>query len=377
MARKPKRPRATKAGVERTWFARVDRWRYRARFKHNGKVYVGPWHDARGDAERDRDALRQRADQAQGLRVVWALSHGMDEVTRRLEQLNRKPATIRDRRKRFKVLLQYFDGEKPVATIRRHDLKAYVAKRMRNNRTRDGSRVRAVLARTVRADLVALDSVMKLAIEAGAIAANPVPAILRDLPTDPRDPNRPTFHGSELGACLGRIRESDAPAAERDATIIEFMAFTALRLREASDLRVRDVDLERGVLTIDGKRGRREKPMTPQVRTLVAKLMLVGGRKPSDRLLPLSYLGLQQVFRRWADRLDEPRLKPHAVRRTSALQMAKLGASAFKIRDHLGHKTLTQANTYVAAAKSASAEEMRLSFDAPAPKSRTSASKSS
>ncbi|MCA8941631.1 MAG: site-specific integrase [Planctomycetes bacterium] len=374
--RKPKKTRILKAGVEQVWTP-TKGWRYHARFRFRGQVFEGKWFVTRREAEADRAEMQERAERSTQLRKAWALSFAMDRVTARLESLNRRPATIRDRRKRFEVLKQYIDGDQPVAAIQRRDLEAFVAKRLRNHRIGDDRKpVAAVLARTVRADLVALDSVMKLAMEAGAIAANPVPAVLKNLPTDPRDPNRPTFHGGELGACIARIRESEAPAAERDATIIEFMAYTAMRLREASDLRVGDVDLERGVLVIDGKRGRREKPMTPQVRTLVAKLMLVGGRKPADRLLPLTYLGLQQVFRRWADRLAEPRLKPHAVRRTSALQMAKLGASAFKIRDHLGHKTLTQANTYVAAAKSASAEEMQLSFDAPNADSQATASSS-
>lgn len=168
-----------------------------------------------------------------------------------------------------------------------------------------------------------------------------------------------TFTEAEVAALTGLPGE--------DGLRMLLMFDTGLRNNELCQLRVRDVQLERGqLIVLDGKGGKdRVIPLTARLSAAFAEWSLLEGVDPDDfvfghykpgdqgggrishRALPLSPDGLRKWFYKRCDLVGARRLRPHATRHTFATTLLRRDANVAKVAKLLGHASVdTTTQTY-------------------------------
>jgi site-specific recombinase XerD len=137
--------------------------------------------------------------------------------------------------------------------------------------------------------------------------------------------------------------------------IILFLIDTGARISEALGLRVRDVDLENMLVTLDGK-GRKQRivPFSLELRRILFRYITDYKRKPESLLMASrneTMLGRRVMLRdvkRLCKRLgfDPPARTLHSFRHTFAVNYLRKGGSVFHLQKVLGHSTLEMTRRY-------------------------------
>lgn len=218
---------------------------------------------------------------------------------------------------------------------------------------RDGS---AAAARAYRI----LRMVMNQAVEDGLQTANPCQ--IKGAGTY-KKPVRPTLTVEEVEQLAGAV-------PQRYRALVLLLAWTGLRLGEATELRWRDVDLdgcsiriERAVYPVDGEyvigdpksdAGRRTVSVPP---SLVAELVRSGPdiRHPdalvvSTRSGRCAYSAAQTAITRTLRSLGRTDVRVHDLRHTGHTLAAASGATLADLMQRLGHSTVNASMTYAHAA---------------------------
>jgi integrase/recombinase XerD len=141
--------------------------------------------------------------------------------------------------------------------------------------------------------------------------------------------------------------------------IILFLIDTGARISEALGLRVRDVDLDNMLVTLDGK-GRKQRvvPFSLELRKVLFRYISDYNRNPESLLLATrneTALGRRVVLRdvkRLCERLgfEPPARTVHAFRHSFALNYLRKGGSVFHLQRALGHSDLEMTKRYVSLA---------------------------
>ena len=137
--------------------------------------------------------------------------------------------------------------------------------------------------------------------------------------------------------------------------LVLFLLDTGCRISEALGLRVRDIDMENLLVTLDGK-GRKQRvvPFSFELRRVLFRYTQDFDRKP-DHLLFASrnetILGRRVVLRDaklLCKRLgfDAPARTLHAFRHTFAVNYLRKGGSVFHLQKILGHSSLEMTRRY-------------------------------
>src|SRR5215216_5368252 len=146
-----------------------------------------------------------------------------------------------------------------------------------------------------------------------------------------------------------------AAGTPRDYAILQVFLQTGVRVSELATLSVDDVDLERGLVRVTGK-GLADRDIPLNKKAIAALRLWRAARPPSEhRVLftnrfgqPLGVRGIQKLVARYRQGAGiERRITPHSLRHTFATQKARLGVSAFQLRDYLGHANLATTQLYV------------------------------
>jgi integrase/recombinase XerD len=166
----------------------------------------------------------------------------------------------------------------------------------------------------------------------------------------PKQRYKETFTEAEVEAMTGLPGE--------DGLRMLLMLDTGLRIGELCNLRVRDVQLERGQLVVlDGKGGKdRVVPLTSRLAAAFADWHLLeapalddfvfGHRKPGGsegtlhRKLPLSQDGVRKWFYSALATAGVRKLKPHTTRHTVATRLIRAGAPMTHVQKILGHSSI-------------------------------------
>jgi len=145
----------------------------------------------------------------------------------------------------------------------------------------------------------------------------------------------------------------------RDRAILEILYATGARVSEISGLRLCDLDLAQGQITVMGK-GSKER-LVPLHRVAVNRLTdyLTDGRPRlttgtatdsvflSTRGKPLSADAIRRIFKRWLSAAGiASSLSPHSMRHTFATHMVENGADLRTIQELLGHVALSTTQIY-------------------------------
>ncbi|MEZ6004699.1 MAG: site-specific integrase [Planctomycetota bacterium] len=165
-------------------------------------------------------------------------------------------------------------------------------------------------------------------------------------------------HGLEFGDALQLIhdmrtkpieaqgKDLDLPARQWHADIAELILWTGARAGEVARLRRASIDRRRGIIKLEGKVGTRYVPMDAPLAAVAARLSAEAKARGDELLVPggMAFIGL--LFRRWSDRLDT-QVNARALRHTIAIGMIEAGLSLDKVRDQLGHTSITTTAEYV------------------------------
>ena len=179
-------------------------------------------------------------------------------------------------------------------------------------------------------------------------------------PQWPKDRLPRSLTEEELRAVLGHFDDRTA-TGRRDLAMIRCMSDLGLRVCEVVALLLDDLDWRRGVVTIRGSKGRRDRLLplpAPLGRVITAYLR--DGRPPSaDRHLflrhtvlagtPLTHTLVRGVFRRAyaAATGKSGSVGTHVLRHTAAARMRASGHSLKGIADVLGHRSVDTTAIYV------------------------------
>lgn len=156
----------------------------------------------------------------------------------------------------------------------------------------------------------------------------------------------------------------DAPDPEtasgrRDRALLELLYATGARVSEVSGLRLRDLDLAQGQITVMGK-GSKER-LIPLHKVAVSRLrdylsearpiLSVGTATDSvflsTRGRQLSADAIRRIFKRWLSAAGvASSLSPHSMRHTFATHMVENGADLRTIQELLGHVALSTTQIY-------------------------------
>lgn len=163
---------------------------------------------------------------------------------------------------------------------------------------------------------------------------------------------------------LADQHEPDDPLLDRDVTMVELVYATGLRVSELVSLRVVQVNLEAGFLTVVGK-GRKERavPIGRFARERLLRYLgdvrprLLAGRLSGDLFVTrrgraMSRQSFWARLRKLALRADvRQRLSPHTLRHAFATHLVEGGADLRAIQLMLGHADISTTEVYTHVAR--------------------------
>lgn len=327
------------------WVQRVRKpygMRYRACRMLDGLRRYGPLRETTAQAHADAVAMGKANEPPPA--GVWTVHDAVEAVQDEM-RTKRSAGTLEAFSESAKVLQRYWLPDLPLASISQAGIELFIRARLRTPVGKALKGVppkRFVSASTVVTNLRALSRILRLAIKRGHLKANPLVGV--DLPRVERR-QMDFFSPGELAAILRRIRESERLEHAAHADLIELLFRTGLRRAEACRLAKGDVDLANGRLLVRGKTGHRELPTSGELEQVLRRQLLRA--KDGDKLIPGGEEWVTVVFRRWRERLQEPRLHAHAMRHSAATAMVAAGVDVHTIATVLGHRGLTMVMRYL------------------------------
>lgn len=210
----------------------------------------------------------------------------------------------------------------------------------------------------------------------GFIRADPT----ADLITPKLDKNLPPFLTEAEVESLLAAPDTETHEGLRDRALLELMYATGMRVSEAVNLKIGDLNLNKGVITCHGKGGKQRFVPTGRgaVRLLEkylgAKAALTRGRA-SDYVFTgtggqkLSRQDVWQLIRAYARRQGLGRITPHTLRHSFATHLIQRGADSRSVQTLLGHSDLATTQIYVHVTNS----HLRSSYDTFHPRAKGNA----
>ena len=173
--------------------------------------------------------------------------------------------------------------------------------------------------------------------EIRAVDSNPARRITKTL----EKPRNRVFAASEIAAIGAAI---DGLACPVHKAALRFLLLTSWRNGEALSLEWDKIDFEGGVADLPNtKTGAARK----QVASLALELLATLPRTNARVFHPVTYGTLRHRLLAVCREAKVPDARLHDIRRTVASNAGAAGASAFAIRDMLGHSSLAMSNRYV------------------------------
>lgn len=211
---------------------------------------------------------------------------------------------------------------------------------------------------TIGAMLTHVRAFCRWLIYAGHMAADPTTLIVW-----PQKP-RPAPRALELDTVRAiwqlldtAIAEAPTPyrrfMAERNKRAMSLMYYAGLRIGEVTALRWRNVDLERGMVTVRQGKGNKDRTL-PLHPALAAELAAVAQRAPGQAVVgtadgkPLHPKSLAHLFERWLRR-QGIHITAHQFRHTFATELVMNGGDLYHVKELMGHTHLSTTERYLKA----------------------------
>jgi integrase len=120
---------------------------------------------------------------------------------------------------------------------------------------------------------------------------------------------------------------------------------TGMRRGEILKLKWQDLNFSRRLVMVQ-KSKNREKRTIPMSKTLHGILFGQKVRDISGRVFPLSVRSLREAFRKTLSKTDIKDFKFHDLRHTFATRLVQNGVDLYKVKELLGHKTISMTMRY-------------------------------
>ena len=213
-------------------------------------------------------------------------------------------------------------------------------------------------AATLARKRAALSSYCRFLAAEGFLSDNPVTQIEGRTRTERKLPHALT--PSEVARLLSAPNPA-TKSGRRDRLLLEFMYACGLRVSEAVNLRVGDVDMQRGLLKVRGKGGKER--LVPVAKSTLAHLAICKKELPKPctaQMLLFAVPGSARAIGRgrawrmvktYAAKAGLPTLpSPHWLRHSFATHLLNNGADIRAIQEMLGHARIatTQIYTHIA-----------------------------
>lgn len=187
---------------------------------------------------------------------------------------------------------------------------------------------------------------------------------LASVPRVACEPNRPAagraLSEAEVAKLLAVCEADETPAGKRDRCLLVWFWATGMRLAEVVGVDLAHVDLERGLVEIRRKGGKRQTvPLAEDLVAAVKEYLAARGRAPgplfysargrrSRSLMAarLSEGGVQHIFLRLARLAQVARFSPHDLRRTFAGDLFDAGADEPSVQRLMGHASASMTAAY-------------------------------
>jgi site-specific recombinase XerD len=264
----------------------------------------------------------------------------LEAFLRSLGAKNRTPATVTSYRSDVAGFLSWLCENTSCAhpqEVTRTDVTEYLAERGQAG-VSGISRAR---------NLAAIKEYFRYLVDAGTLTSSPVEAIV--------PPKREKRGRNYLSQEAYTKLLSMAAGTPRDYAILQVFLQTGVRVSELAGLTVDDVDLERGNLRVTGK-GMADRDIPLSKKAIAALRLWLTARPASEYPTlflnrfnqPMGVRGIQKLVERYRQGAGiEKRITPHSLRHTFGTQKAKLGVTAFQLRDFMGHANLATTQLYV------------------------------
>ncbi|MGE3795693.1 MAG: tyrosine-type recombinase/integrase [Dehalococcoidia bacterium] len=249
-----------------------------------------------------------------------------------------KPSVVRSYRRSLDGHVLPDLGAMRLTTVRRADVQRLCDRMVANG----------LSPSTVRNAILPLRVIYRRALRSGDVPASPLDHL--DLPAV-RGTRERIASPAEALALVSALQE-------RDRAIWATALYAGLRLGEIKALRVDDVDLERGIISVErswdpvegvvetkSRSGRRRVPIVDELRTHLAEHLLRTGRRDGlvfgrDASRPFAYESvLKRARRAWADAGLDP-IGLHECRHTFASICIAAGVNARGLMAYLGHASI-------------------------------------
>jgi len=208
--------------------------------------------------------------------------------------------------------------------------------------------------RSLRLKLAAVKSMFKFYVRSGELSRNPAALVA----SPKADKKLPSFLQQSEVDDLFPTFDKTTPAGARNKTLCELLYGSGLRISEALQLDVGDIDLATRTVRVLGKRSKeRIVPVTSSTIEAMSAYLLVRhllNPKPSERALFLGDRGgrltsasAYRIVRRALGPITEAKRKsPHVLRHTFATHLLDNGADLKAVSDMLGHSSLSTTQVY-------------------------------
>ncbi len=211
-----------------------------------------------------------------------------------------------------------------------------------------------ISSRTVNRKLSSLKSYYRFLLKVDAISTDPM-ALHSSLKTDKKV--QLPFSREEVFSILDAEYDKSDFTAVRDRLVIELLYSTGMRRDELINLRLVDVDIEEGILTVTGKRNKqRIIPLLDSLNQVIASYLsirkdvikdetefLVVSDKGRKTYPSLVYRIIKSYFSTISSKV---KVSPHILRHTFATHLLDAGADLNAVKELLGHASLASTQIY-------------------------------
>jgi integrase/recombinase XerD len=209
--------------------------------------------------------------------------------------------------------------------------------------------------RTVARRLSAVRSMFSYLLAEGLAASDPSSVLAA-----PKIPRRlPKIVPNDALQAMLETPDATTPVGLRDRAVLELLYATGARVSELSGLRLGDLDLAQGQLTVMGKGSKQRIVPVHRKAIAVMRTYLSEGRpalaKPgsddhvflSSRGKPMSSDAIRRMFKHVLTAVGTIQsLSPHSMRHTFATHLVEAGADLRTVQELLGHVALSTTQIY-------------------------------
>lgn len=243
-----------------------------------------------------------------------------------------KPSSAVRRELCIRSLLPFFDGL-TIRNIQRQHCERWLTER--------GLKLAPM---TMNRELELMRTVFAYAIKLGLILSNPAEDLKRRkvVQAQIQIPTREQFKKLVVAIRESDGREDSKAKSKPGADLVELLAYSGCRLSEATSMRWRDVDFEKGTVRVTGgelgtkNHEQRTVPMTEALRSLLLKLHEQRQPAPDDFVSAID--SAKKCLQTACKRLGFPQFTHHDFRHLFATTCIEAGVDIPTVSRWLGHK---------------------------------------